>query len=341
MSSARRRSLKFEKLARIYDREILPIWSQRFGRMLLRGLDVPSGGQVLDVVTGTGYPATEILRRMSEDCRLIAIDGSSAMLDVARKKIAKTGRKGVFFRTESAEPRLSFADDVYDVVVCNLGLMDMEQPDQALADFTRVAVPGGQVRVTLALDGTFGEFYDLYREVLVKHDKHEALERLNEHLEASYPTPERLESWATSAGLRPFDIEVDEFSLLFKSSREFFFAPLIEYGPLPQWKKIAGKGQELQDIFWYIKEAIDAYFGDRAFEVTVKAACVSGTKAVEGDVDNTNPVDLTALDEVSDDESTQEVALEELAVADEAAVAAEADELEAFREGAERPEHLE
>src|SRR5690606_6024036 len=67
-------------------------------------------------------------------------------------------------------------------------------------------------------------------------------------------------------------------SLLFRSSREFFFAPVVEYGPLAEWKAIAGSGQELQDTFWYIKEAIDAYFGGRAFQVTIKAGLIVGKK---------------------------------------------------------------
>ena len=51
--SIRKRSLKMEKLARIYDAEILPVWSERFGRMLLRGLQFPEKGQILDVACGT------------------------------------------------------------------------------------------------------------------------------------------------------------------------------------------------------------------------------------------------------------------------------------------------
>ena len=68
---------------------------------------------------------------------MIAIDDSSLMLDVARKKIAEMGAKGVFFRTESAVPKLSFADDVYDVVVCNLGLLEMPNPAAAFAGTIR------------------------------------------------------------------------------------------------------------------------------------------------------------------------------------------------------------
>src|SRR5512138_393423 len=234
--------------------------------MLLRNLAVPEKGQVLDISCGTGHPAIEILRRMREGSRLIAIDASSAMLDVARRKVADMGplgKKGVFFRTESPVPKLSFADDVYDLVVCNLGLSEMPSLEIALRDFARVAKLGGEVRCTLPLAGTFEEFHDLYREVLIKHDKHEALDRLDRHVER-YPTVDDVERSMRNAGLSG-GLEIEEFTLLFKSSREFFFAPVIEYGPLAEWKEIAGSGQELQDVFWYIKEAIDAYFEGRPF----------------------------------------------------------------------------
>ncbi|HEY0191249.1 MAG TPA: methyltransferase domain-containing protein [Kofleriaceae bacterium] len=279
MTAQAKRSPRFEKLARIYDAEIAPCWGTRFGRLLLRDLAVPARSQVLDVSCGTGEPTLEILRRMTEGSRLIAIDESSAMLDVVRRKVAALGPlagRGVFFRTESAVPKLSFADEVYDLVVCNLGVHDMPSSETALRDFARVAKPGGEVRVTLPLAGTFAEFHDLYREVLVKHDKHDALDRLEHHV-ASYPEVERAEAWLGDAGLTG-RVEVEEFSLLFRSSRELFLAPVIEYGPLAGWKAIAGDGQEMQDVFWYIKEAIDAYFGDRPFQVKVVAGCIVGHK---------------------------------------------------------------
>jgi ubiquinone/menaquinone biosynthesis C-methylase UbiE len=273
-----KRTLKVEKLARIYDDEIAPVWAARFGKMLLRNLALPGRSQVLDVSCGTGYPTIEIVRRMTEGSRLIAIDSSSAMLDVARRKIADLGplAKRVFFRTESAAPKLSFADDVYDLVVCNLGLLEMPSLETAIRDFARVAKHGGEVRCTLPLAGTFQEFHDLYREVLIKHDKHEALDRLERYV-ASYPAIEQVERCMKSAGLVG-EMVVEEFTLLFKSSREFFFAPVIEYGPLSDWKDVAGGGQEMQDVFWYIKESIDAYFDGRPFQVTVTAGCLIGKK---------------------------------------------------------------
>ena len=348
-----KRTLKVEKLARIYDDEIAPVWGTRFGKMLLRNLAVPEKGQVLDISCGTGYPTTEILRRMSDGSRIIAIDASSAMLDVARRKIADLGplgKKGVFFRTESPVPKLSFADDVYDLVVCNLGLAEMPNIDSALRDFARVTKLGGEVRCTLPLAGTFQEFHDLYREVLIKHDKHEALDRLDRHI-AKYPTMDQVEDSLQGANLEGH-INAEEFTLLFKSSREFFFAPVIEYGPLSEWKEIAGNGQEMQDVFWYIKEAIDAYFDGRPFSVTVKAGCLIGKKidkAARSDAEISLDDDLEDFDEVDTGfPSPPEVMAagsvsrgEELAEeVGEELISEESQELDAFVEGKRRPSHL-
>jgi len=351
--SAKKRSFKMEKLARIYDAEVLPVWAQRFGRMLLRDLVIPEKGMVLDVGCGTGYPAVDILRKMPDGGRLIAIDESSAMLDVARKKIEELGYKGVFFRTESAEPKLSFADDVYDVVVCNLGVSEMDNPGAAIADFARVTTPGGEVRVTLPLAGTFQEFYDIYREVLIKHDKHEAIDRLNDHIER-HPSVEDCEQWLNQARLDKARVDVEEFTMLFKSSREFFFAPVIEFGQLSTWKAIAGSGQDMQDVFWYIKEAIDAYFGGRAFQVTVKAGALYGTKPMEEDEVVTGRVELVDLAEAEAEEletqegNTSEIDLNDLedihdlieSEQDISELSQGAVEIEAFHDDVERPSHL-
>ncbi len=364
-----KRTLKIEKLARIYDEEIAPVWGTRFGKMLLRNLALPERGQVLDISCGTGYPTIEILRRMREGSRLIAIDASSAMLDVARRKVNELGplgKKGIFFRTESAVPKLSFADDVYDLVVCNLGLNEMPSLEVALRDFARVCKMGGEVRCTLPLAGTFQEFHDLFREVLIKHDKHEALDRLERYI-ARYPTVDHVERCMKTASLGG-GMEIEEFTLLFKSSREFFFAPVMEYGPLAEWKEIAGAGQEMQDVFWYIKEAIDAYFDGRPFSVTVKAGCLIGRKVERVEM-QTQP-EMPEIVEIGDDyeditddeidtglplpphkiaagsvrlDDPEDLEVEE--VADDGSfeiqldAAAEAD-LDAFIDGKKRPSHL-
>lgn len=277
----KRRSFKQDKIARVYDSEILPLWTQKFGRLLLRAVRVPSKAMVLNVACKTGYPALELLQKMDPDSRIIAIESSGPLLDIARSKAGDLSGRRVFFRTEHISEKLSFADDVYDVTFTNLGLDEFDiSPEEVIKDFARVTQPGGQVLVTLPLRGSWNEFFDIYREVLIKQDRNDLLEKIEEYME-SFPEPETAAGWMKKAGLRDVKVESEKFSLLFKSAREFFFAPIIEYGPLKTWKSLVGKGQQMQDIFWYIKEAIDAYFSSTAFSVSVIAGCIHGLKPTE------------------------------------------------------------
>jgi ubiquinone/menaquinone biosynthesis C-methylase UbiE len=278
---AAKRSHHADKLARVYDQEILPIWAKRFGKLLLRDLALPPKAMVLDVGCGTGYPSLEILRRMDEQGRIIAIDASSPMLDEARRKAGALSGKRIFFRSENAVPKLTFTNDVYDLTVCNAGLQEFEDPEAAIREFARVTKPDGRVVVTLPLAGTWSEFFDIFREVLIKHDRQDAIDRLDAYL-SRFPPLEQAQAWFEDAGLADISAEYDTFTLLFRSAREFFFAPIVEYGPLADWKAIAGKGEQMQKAFWECKAAIDSYFPAGAtggsFAVTVVVGCVRGRK---------------------------------------------------------------
>ena len=56
------------------------------------------------------------------------------------------------------------------------------------------------------------------------HDKHETLRRLESHI-SRMPDPDEIVRWIERAGLTDIGLDVEQFTLLFKSSREFFFAP--------------------------------------------------------------------------------------------------------------------
>ncbi len=331
------RTQRMERLARVYDTEVLPIWTERFAKLLVRDLELPARCQVLDVGCGTGSQTIELLDKLDPGSRLIAIESAPPLLDLARQKVSRADAGRAFFRSHADLAELSFADEVYDAVVSNLGLTRVAHRPRALSSFARVTKPGGELRLSLPLEGTFQEFFDIYREVLTKHDRHDTLDRLASHIQTAYPDVDTVEAWARSAGLFDPRVELEEFTMLFRSSREFFFAPVIEYGPLPEWKAVAGRGQEMQDVFWYIKEAIDAYFGGRAFQVTVVAGCLVATKPEHAE---DQPAQQHA--EVEDAETSEfdthedEEALENRQDADHFADV----QLDAFTEGIARPDHL-
>jgi ubiquinone/menaquinone biosynthesis C-methylase UbiE len=292
------RSLRMAKLAKIYDREILPIWSQRFARLMLRDLVVPDGAQLLDFPCATGCITAELLFRLRGDSRLIAVDESAALLNVARRKLdAQGGNDRVFFRSQAVQSRLPFDDGVYDFVLSNLWLGECEHPGTALRELARIARPGGELRCTLPLAGSFAEFYGWYRTALLELGRRDLLERLDDHL-AGYATPERAIAWMRDIGVEEGRIIVESFSLRFGSAREFFSAAVVEYGPMGQWKRIAGEAGVGEHIFQRIGEIIEHSLSPSGFELTVIAGCLIGSVGVSPDEPPTLPIEELTMDDV-------------------------------------------
>jgi len=94
----------------------------------------------------------------------------------------------------------------------------------------------------------------------------------------AFPEPETLARQLESVGFEKVAVETIHWELVFRTSREFFYAPVIERGPLDRWKAIAGKGPEMQDIFIAVKQAIDTYFGGGAFSVSLVGGLFSACK---------------------------------------------------------------
>ena len=254
-----KRSHKEDKLAKVYDAEILPIWSRRFGRLLLRDLALPPKAMVLDVGCGTGYPALEILRRWTPK-------GASSR-SIRRRRCSTrraTRRARSPASASSSAPRRrrrSCRSPTTSTIWCCATPASHEFDDPG-ARGARVRARGQAGRARRRHAAARRHLQRVLRPLSRGAGQARSPGRDRSPRRAtsrSYPPLEQVEAWFEDAGLVDVKAECETFTLLFKSSREFFFAPLIEYGPLAEWKEIAGKGQQMQDVFWHVKAAIDAY----------------------------------------------------------------------------------
>jgi ubiquinone/menaquinone biosynthesis C-methylase UbiE len=108
-------------------------------RKLRQRLLRQASGQVLEVAVGTG----KTLRHYPQRCRIIAVDVSSEMLSVARKRAAKLSMD-VSFSLADAEA-LPFRDKIFDTVVSSLTTCTFPNPVTALKEMARVCRPGGRI----------------------------------------------------------------------------------------------------------------------------------------------------------------------------------------------------
>lgn len=128
---------------RAYEALFVPALFEQYAPKVADAVSVGKGERVLDVACGTGILAREMLRRVGLRGRVAAIDAVPGMIEVA-KQIAPA----VEWHEGKAES-LPFADDSFDVVVSQFGLMFFTDRTRAIQEMLRVLTSGGRFAVAV------------------------------------------------------------------------------------------------------------------------------------------------------------------------------------------------
>jgi demethylmenaquinone methyltransferase/2-methoxy-6-polyprenyl-1,4-benzoquinol methylase len=99
---------------------------------------VGPGAHVLDVATGTGLVAAEIVRR--HGCRVTGLDQSPEMLAVARERLDERVEL-----VQGEAERMPFPEAAFDALSHTYLLRYVEDPAATLRELVRVVRPGGVV----------------------------------------------------------------------------------------------------------------------------------------------------------------------------------------------------
>jgi len=98
---------------------------------------------ILDVATGTGDFAFEALSILKPK-KIIGVDISRGMLDIADQKIIKRKLGDKFEVKLGDSEKLPFANNEFDAVTVAYGVRNFENLEVGLADIQRVLKPGGK-----------------------------------------------------------------------------------------------------------------------------------------------------------------------------------------------------
>lgn len=115
----------------------------RWRRFLVSRVAPPSGGRVLDVATGTGAVAIELMRRT--DARVVGLDQSGPMLGEGRRRVAQAGMADRMTFVLGQAERLPFPDAAFDALTFTYLLRYVDDPPATVAELARVVKPGGTV----------------------------------------------------------------------------------------------------------------------------------------------------------------------------------------------------
>ncbi len=174
-------------------------------RYVVRLAELPPGGWLLDVATGTGEIGYEALRQVP-DAHVVGVDFTHEMMLIGQRK----QHGGIMRFVEGDACRLPFADNTFDVVTSGFAMRNVADIRAAFAEQWRVAKPGGRViclETTPPRRGLWGAIYRLYFFHLVPivggliSGQREAYTYLPRSTER-FPSPEALKAIMEEVGLR-------------------------------------------------------------------------------------------------------------------------------------------
>ncbi len=142
----RRARALFAPLGPTYDRyaRLLSLGQDpRWRRFLVSRIEAGPHQVVLDVATGTGAVAVELVRRTG--CSVVGLDQSPEMLAVARQRVEQAELGGRIRLVEGNAERLPFGDGEFDALTFTYLFRYVEDPPATMRELARVVRPGGRV----------------------------------------------------------------------------------------------------------------------------------------------------------------------------------------------------
>ncbi|OQY19720.1 MAG: bifunctional demethylmenaquinone methyltransferase/2-methoxy-6-polyprenyl-1,4-benzoquinol methylase [Desulfobacteraceae bacterium 4572_35.1] len=117
---------------------------RRWRRFAVGQLQIPPGGMVLDIATGTGDVALEIASRTPDSVKIIGEDFTQGMLIKGAEKIAKSEYRDRIMLVNAPCEAIPHPDNMFDGITIAFGIRNVVERQTGLAEMCRVLKPGGR-----------------------------------------------------------------------------------------------------------------------------------------------------------------------------------------------------
>jgi SAM-dependent methyltransferase len=97
-----------------------------------------ASAKVCDLCCGEGYAGRHLMTQGARE--VVGIDSASALIEVARRRATMAA---LSYRVDDAQTLNSAATGEFDIVVCQMAMMDVADHRELFATVRRVLVPGG------------------------------------------------------------------------------------------------------------------------------------------------------------------------------------------------------
>jgi ubiquinone/menaquinone biosynthesis C-methylase UbiE len=187
----------------IYERFLVPLIFEPYALDLAGRLAKTGPQDVLETAAGTGVVTRAMASRLPASTRITATDLNQPMLDHAKGRQSADGR--ITWKQADAQA-LPFADQSFDAVVCQFGVMFFPDKAQGYKEARRVLKPGGRFLFNVWDKISENDFADVVTQALAAvfpQDPPRFLARTPH----GYHDPERIRAELNAGGFT--DISID------------------------------------------------------------------------------------------------------------------------------------
>ena len=253
---------------------MVPRYLSLFGELALETLAESDDAQVVHLHCRTGYPDRGIAMKLP-GAHVIGVDASPAALELARAKAATMPGMVSEYRPAADLPTPLPTGGFSHALTLHPFTAGQDRT-RVLAEHARLLAAHGQALVAMPLRGSFQELGDLMREYALKYDEHRVAAAV-ERAALARPTVESLGAEMARAGFDFVDVTLRPTTLSFRSGRDFFEDPIARMLILPDVRLHLGLDDPERPLS-YVREAIDKYWSDGTFELSVSVGCATGRK---------------------------------------------------------------
>ncbi len=257
--------------AATFEAFVVPRYLSLFAERLVDRV-VPGGeARVCHLQCRTGYPDRLLLERLP-NAHIYGCDNSEHAIERARAN-APPGAVCDYRVIEGHTT--PFPAGAFSHAFTMHPLAAPAERRKLLEELARIVAPSGQALVAMPLRGSFAEVADLLRECALKNE----LTDLTNAVEAAMqlrPTDDLFQRELEAVGFEDVELDLRSRTLRFESGREFFEDPVTRLMLLPEFRVNLHMNDDRP--FSYVREAIDKYWSDSTFELTVNVGVVSGRR---------------------------------------------------------------
>ncbi|MEV8118491.1 methyltransferase domain-containing protein [Streptomyces xiamenensis] len=143
-----------------YRSNLQPLVDHIFASLELTGRE-----SLLDVGCGNGFILRDIVSRMRDGGRVVALDISPAMLELAKRNVT-VAWVPLEFTEGNANDLSRYADGAFDRVMANYIFHYIDEPDTVLSELRRVTAADGRALVTIEARHSMPEMYAMHFEAM-------------------------------------------------------------------------------------------------------------------------------------------------------------------------------